>query len=171
MSKKAQTFLIITLSLLFWGGLLPSAQAEYTLYSRRGAVDMGVGMGITTNPPVQFDLQVSGEYYWSNNVSFGLDVDLFFRGATLFVFQPFGRYHFDISEMPKLVPYVGGGLGMGVNTNGNGVMDVMIPNFGYKYELTPRVNVGSDFGLHWLTNFDNSRLDFHILFAVLNFRF
>lgn len=148
-----------------------TAQARYYLYTRQGSIDLGMGAGITANPPVKFDVQFAGEYFWRNNISFGAAFDVLIRSPHLFLITPFARYHFDIADLPKLVPYVGGGVGAGANTNGNGVMNVLVPNFGFKYSLTRHIKLGTDLGFHILTNFDNTQVDFHVLFAVVTFRF
>jgi len=147
------------------------ADAKYYLYSREGSIDLTLGTGLLVRSPVKFDMQLAGEWFMHNNVSFGLSMDFYIRNATAFSFRPFGRYHFDISSLPKLVPYIGAGIGAGIDTNGSGFMDIMVPNFGFKYALTRRIHLGSDFGLHLFTDFDSSRVDFHILFVVLSFRF
>lgn len=147
------------------------AKKNYYLYSRQGRFDIGAGGGMTLNSPVRFDLQLSGEYFYTNNLGFGVAFDALIRSPHVFIFKPFARYHFDINRYPKFVPYIGGGLGAGADSNGNGVMDILLPNFGFKYALARRIHVGSDLGLHIFTDFDSSRVDFHILFATINFRF
>jgi len=137
----------------------------------QGKFDLGVGTGLMLRSPVRFDLQLLGEYFYTNNFSFGFAFDALLRSPHTFIFKPFARYHFDISRYPKFVPYLGGGIGAGMDTNSNGVMDIAVPNFGFKYAITSRVQIGSDLGLHLLTDFGDSRLDFHILFATLAFRF
>lgn len=147
------------------------AVADEYLYSRQGKVDVGLGAGMTFNSPVRFALELYGEYFYTNNIAFGAALDTLIRSPHIFIFRPFARYHFDISRYPKLVPYVGGGLGAGADTNGNGIMDIMLPNFGFKYAIANRIYLGSDLGLHILTDFDDTRLDFQVLFVVLSYRF
>lgn len=159
-SLKILFFLLIGLSC----SLPAMSEARYSLNSRQGAIEAGLGVGFTVNPVVRFDMEISGEYYWRNNISFGLDFDIFLRKGTIFTLVPFARYHFDIDRWPTIVPYVGAGVGGGASTNGAGVFDVMIPNFGFKWEAIPgRLFIGPDLEFHILTNFDNTDLDFHTL--------
>ena len=140
--------------------------------SREGKIQAGAGFGLALHSPIRFDLQLNGEYFLYEDISVGLNVDLLFRGSTNFGFTPFARYHFDIASLPELVPYVGGGLGVFVNTNGNGAMDIMIPDFGFKYELiADRLFIGPDLSFHVVTNFSNTTWDFRFLFAVASYRF
>ena len=172
MKKNLYRTVLIILALGSLLGLMPrTADADYYLYSRKGAVDLSLGMGMLVRSPVKFDLQVSGEYFWLNNFSLGFSIDSYLRGPNAFSFRPFGRYHFDISQLPKFVPYVGVGLGGGIDTNSNGFMDILVPNFGFKYAVTRNFQLGSDFGLHIFTDFDSSRVDFHILFLTIGYRF
>lgn len=140
--------------------------------SREGKIQAGAGFGLGVHPLVRFDLQLNGEYFLYEDISIGMNVDFLFRGGTAFGFTPFARYHFDIASLPELVPYVGGGLGAFITTNGNGTMDIMIPDFGFKYELiSERLFIGPDLSFHVVTNFDNTSWDFRFLFAVASYRF
>lgn len=139
---------------------------------REGRIQAGLGAGLALHPPVRFDLQLNGEYFLYENISVGLNIDLLFRGPTTFIFEPFARYNFDLDFAPKWVPYAGAGIGGGVNTNGGGVLDIMIPDFGFKYELIDdRLFLGPDLSFHVLTNFSNTTWDFRFLFAVASWRF
>jgi hypothetical protein len=140
--------------------------------SRQGKFDLGMGAGVAFHSPIRFDLQLNGEYFFWDHVSVGMDLDFLLRGPTTFVFEPFGLYHFDISSITRLVPYAGGGLGVGVNTNGNGFMDIMIPKFGVRYEIIDEhLFLGTDMSFHVITNFDSTTWDFRWLIATLNWRF
>jgi hypothetical protein len=140
--------------------------------SREGKFQLGGGAGLALNPPVRFDLNIGGEYFFWENIGIGLNIDIFFRGPTAFVFIPFARYHFDIRSAPEWVPYVGGGVGGGVNTDGAGALDVMIPNFGVQYEvLDDKLFLGTDMSVHVVTNFDNTDWDFRWLFITAHYRF
>ncbi len=171
MPRRHKILFAIALVVLVVGVSPRVSDARAGLYSRRGQFDLGVGAGLMVRSPVRFDLQFLGEYFYTNNFALGFALDILLRSPHTFLLKPFARYHFDIHRYPKFVPYVGGGLGGGIDTNSNGVVDIMVPNFGFKYAITNQIHVGSDFGLHILTDFDNSRIDFHILFATLAFRF
>jgi hypothetical protein len=140
--------------------------------AREGKFQAGAGAGLAFNDPIRFDLQLESEYFFWENVGVGLNLDFLLNGSTTFVFIPYARYHFDISSAPEWVPYVGGGIGGAVNTNGNGALDIMVPNFGVQYEVVDEhLFLGTDLSLHLLTNFDNSDWDFRWLFITANWRF
>ncbi len=149
-------------------GVLPNVASA----SREGGILARGGFGLALNPPVRVDAQLEGEYFWKEFLSVGLDMDFLFRGPTNFVFTPFARYYFDLDKHPLLLPYVGGGVGVSVNTNGNGALDLMVPNVGFKYTLIEdRLYVGSDASTHLVTNFNNTSWDFRILLGTLSYRF
>lgn len=171
MKKLAQRvgliFVIVASAMIF---AVPGAEARGN--SRQGSFQLGGGAGLALNPPVRFELEIGGEYFFWENVGVGMNIDFFFRGPTAFLFQPFARYHFDIDSAPEWVPYVGGGIGVGVNTNGSGALDLMLPDFGVQYELVEnRLFLGTDMSVHLVTNFDDTDWDFRWLFITANYRF
>lgn len=140
--------------------------------AREGEFQLGGGFGLAFHDPVRFDIQLSGDYFFWENVSIGMNLDFLIRDGVVFVFQPFGRYHFDIPSAPKWVPYVGGGVGVAVSDNGDGAMDIMVPNFGFKYEIIDdNLFLGTDMSFHILTDFDNSSWDFRWLIVHAVWRF
>ena len=145
----------------------PSWAAE-----RQGKFQLGGGVGLGFNDPIHFDLQIMGDYFFWEHVSVGMNIDFLIRDGVVFVFQPFGRYHFDIPSAPEWVPYVGGGLGVAVSDDGDAAMDIMVPNFGFKYELIDDdLFLGTDMSLHVITDFDNTTWDFRWLIVHAVWRF
>ncbi|MBI3540947.1 MAG: hypothetical protein HY073_02250, partial [Deltaproteobacteria bacterium] len=119
--------------------------------SRQGKIQAGLGLGVAFHDP-SFDLRLGSEYFVTNNISAGLDLDIVAHASTLFGFDVVGRYHFDIPDLPRFVPYAGMGLGAIVNTNGNGGFDVLVTTLGARYEvIAERLFVGPDIGIHVLT--------------------
>lgn len=129
-----------------------SVQAQ----TRDGVIQAGVGVGAGLNPPMRFDLDISGEYFWDDTFSFGVDFDIFVRGRTSYNLIGFGRYHFQLLQAPRLLPYVGGGLGSLINTAGNGWFDLMLPELGFLFELTPHLFVGPNTSFHFLAGSNTS---------------
>jgi hypothetical protein len=169
--SKRRDLVVKKISLMVAALLLCVSTSSWAA-SREGHFQLGGGAGLAFNPPVRFDLNIGGEYFFWENIGIGMNIDIFFRGPTAFLFQPFARYHFDIASAPEWVPYVGGGVGVGVNTNGNGALDIMIPNFGVQYELLDgRLFLGTDMSVHVVTNFDNTDWDFRWLFITAHYRF
>lgn len=165
--QKTVLFLVMAVALV-----LGSTAAHARNNSRQGSFQLGGGAGLALNPPVRFELELDGEYFFWEHLGLGMNIDIFFRGPTAFLFQPFARYHFDIDSAPEWVPYVGGGIGVAVNTNGSGALDLMLPDFGVQYEVIEnRLFLGTDMSVHVVTNFDNTDWDFRWLFITANYRF
>jgi len=140
--------------------------------NREGKFQAGGGFGLAFRSPVRFDINLNGEYFLTEHISLGLNIDTLVRGPTTFVFQGFGRYNFDLDFAPGWVPYAGAGIGGGINTNSAGFLDIMIPDFGFKYELIDnKLFLGPDLSFHVLTNFSSTTWDFRMLFVQADFRF
>ena len=65
-------------------GFAEPAQAQYDLYSRQGKFDIGIGAGINVRSPIHFDLQLAGEYFFTNNFAFGAAFDALIRSPACF---------------------------------------------------------------------------------------
>jgi len=131
----------------------------------------GPGLGFTVNP-ARFDFVLGGEYFYRSDLSLGFDIHLIpFTGGMAFDMMPQGRYYIPVDGLPKVDVFVGAGFGALIDSNGNGGVDFMIPSFGYDYELTRDLTVGSDFGLHIVTDFSDTNPIFHLLLARVKYRF
>ena len=142
MKKFGARFLFV----LLLSGVSFAASAQ----SREGMIQASVGPGLGMHTPARFDFDVAGEYFFSDEISFGLDFDALIRGGSTLSFVPFARYHFDILNSPLFLPYVGAGAGFMVGTSGGAAFDLMAPDLGFEYELTPRLFVGPDASFHLL---------------------
>jgi len=109
---------------LWWAGsllvgvLLFSAVAEAqevpTAVSRAGRFVLGAGLGLQANTvdDTAFGLGLSGDYFFTNNFSFGpllqmgVTGDLFQLGLTAQA-----KYTFDIPQLRNFKPHVEGGIG------------------------------------------------------------
>ena len=133
---------VVFMTLLFsWG-----VQAQ----SREGDVQVGSGIGMTFNPPVRFDFDLSGNYFYSDELSIGFDFDVLIRHGAVYGLVPFVRYHFDLPKARRIDPYVGGGMGLQIASSGSTAFDLMAPNLGFDYELTPHLYIGPDVSIHLL---------------------
>lgn len=138
---------------------------------RQGKIQAGMGLGVAFHDPA-FDLRLESEYFVTHNISAGLDFDMVFHDSTLFGFDVVGRYHFDIPNLPRLVPYGGMGLGGVVNTNGNSAFDILVADLGARYEiLANRLFIGPDVGIHVLTDFSDTTWEVNVLFVNALYRF
>lgn len=133
--------------------LLPIVAAGQT---KNGQWQVSAGPGMAWNPPVQFNLDVNGEYYLRDAYSIGGDFDIFIRGTASFGGLGFGRYHFQFLNYPKFDSYVGVGVGALIDTQQHGWFDLMLPEFGFLYELTPHLYVGPNVGFHVLLGSSNT---------------
>lgn len=168
--------LVVSVSFSAFGetkrGKAKGARKARAASDRQGAFQTGLGMGVAVNPPVRFLINLNGEYFVTHNVSVGLGLD-FHLADIPFTFDAigFGRYNFDVARYPRLVPYVGAGIGGGAISD-HGVMDIMLPDFGFKYEvIADRLFLGPDLSVHIVTDFSDTDWDFRILFLQAAYRF
>lgn len=146
--------------------ITPRAYADY----RAGAIQTGVGFGMTTNS-ARPDFELVGEFFLYDDISLGLNLDFYVGNSTSFLSTVFGRYHIDIKKLPELTPYIGLGLGFGVHGNGSGTLEIELPNFGFWYELTDKLFIGPSFATHINTNFSRMDWDLTLIFAEIVYRF
>jgi len=144
---------------------------ELALLQRRGHFDINLGGGITYNSPVRADVQLSGEYFVHDNVSVGLFFDAYLHTDEMYSGTVIARYHFDVKSLPAFTPYVGAGVGGGSRPSQGLLINVVLPNLGFKYAITPRFFFGADIGGHLFRDPSGTTLDIHFLFAVLSVRF
>ena len=124
--------------------------------TKNGQWQIAAGPGMTWNPPVQFNLDMNGEYFLNDTFSVGGNFDIFIRGAARFGAIGFSRYHFRLLQFPKFDSYVGGGGGAVIDTQQNGWFDLMLPELGFLYELTPQLFVGPNVSFHVLLGSSNT---------------
>lgn len=117
--------------------------------SRAKNWQLGGGVGFSANEPGGFDLDYAAEYFWSDAIAIGFDFDILI-GSTVYAFVPFFHYHFELLNAPRIEPYIGAGTGFTINNNGAAAFDLMAPNLGFQYELTPYLFLGPDMSFHFL---------------------
>ncbi|MDO8461402.1 MAG: hypothetical protein Q7S98_00925 [Deltaproteobacteria bacterium] len=138
---------------------------------RQGKIEAALGAGLGFNP-VQFDIRAEGQYFITNNISAGISLDTLLKHLTLLNISGFGRYHIDLPDMPKLVPYVGMGLGgLIAPETGGSAMTIAVPDIGANYALTDHFFLGSEFFPVIVTDFSGTTWDFIFLFAKVTYRF
>lgn len=157
----------IRFALLFLAILMLAQTAE--AQTKDGSFQVTAGAGAGWNAPVRFDLDIAGEYFWNDTLSLGLDFDTFLGSTTSFNLIPFVRYHFDLKKWPRFSPYVGMGMGGLFNTGGQKWFDLMLPELGFFYELTPRFYIGPNASMHVLAG-STSTWDFQTVGQV-SYRF
>ena len=138
---------------------------------RTGTIQSGLGVGLVFHDPA-FDFRLEGEYFVTHNISAGLNLDIITHDSTTFGFDFVGRYHLDFDNLPRLVPYVGAGLGAVINTVGSGGMDILIPAIGAKYEvIAGRLFLGPELGVHIVTDFSDTTWDVSLMIVQAIYRF
>lgn len=149
--KKIAALLVLFCAFLF----ATSLRAQ----TRDRSFQAALGVGAAWNPPVRFDLDLNGEYFLDDTFSAGVDFDIFVRGVTSYDLLAFGRYNFQLLRYRKFSPYVGLGVGALFNSNGQGWFDLMAPELGFLWELTPHLYLGPNVGFHTLIG-SNTTWDF-----------
>lgn len=147
--------LLIGLSFLT---LIFTAKPSYA-QTRDGSFQAAIGIGAAWNPPMRFDIDMNVEYFLNDTFSFGVDADIFVRGGSSFDLLGFGRYHFELLNHPRFSPYIGAGLGGVFKTARGSKFDIMIPEVGFLWELTPHLYLGPNASFHLITG-SNSTWDF-----------
>lgn len=140
---------------LVLAALLISAVAEAqqvpAAVSRAGRFVFGVGLGLQadTVDDSAFAIGLSGDYFFTNNLSlgplmqFGVTGDLFQLGLSAQA-----KYTFDIPRLRELKPHLEGGIGFlyaNLDRPGRGSKDdtsFLIPlGVGVEYRMTPRLSL------------------------------
>ncbi len=138
---------------------------------RQGKFQTGLGLGMVFHEPT-FDLRLNSEYFVTHNISAGLNIDFLFHDDTVFSFDGVARYNFDIVQVPRLVPYVGMGLGAAVSAGGGGALDLQVADLGFRFEALPdHLFVGPDLGVHVVTDFEDTTWQISFMFLNVNYRF
>lgn len=137
--------------------------------TKDGTIQTGVGVGVGLNPPARFDLDLNGEYFLNDTFSLGADFDILVGDKAGFNILGFSRYHFELLQAPRLEPYLGVGAGTLVKTDGKAWFDLMLPEIGFLYELTPLIQIGPNASFHTLFG-SNTTWDLQLLGQII-FRF
>ncbi|MDO8494225.1 MAG: hypothetical protein Q7S68_02700 [Deltaproteobacteria bacterium] len=137
--------------------------------TKDGAIQVGIGTGVALNPPARFNIDANGEYFLNDTYSVGVSFDTFIRKGESFGLSAFGRYRFELIDVPRLEPFLGAGIGGLFSTNNREWFDVMLPEMGAHYELTPLIRLGLESSFHILAG-SSTTWDYQILYRIA-FRF
>ena len=140
---------------LFLAALLASGAADAQQIpdsvARAGRFVFGAGLGLQANTvdDTAFSLGLSGDYFFTNNLSlgplmqFGMTSDLFQFGLSAQA-----KYTFDLPRVPELKPHLEGGIGFlyaNLDRPGRGNKDdtsFLVPlGVGLEYRLSPRLSL------------------------------
>ncbi len=158
--KRCAFFLACGLAVLvLLGGIAESATPSSvpSAVSRAGRFVLGAGLGLMggTVDDEAFALGVSGDYYFTNELSLGPLVQMGFTGD-LFQFGLSGqlKYTMDVQQIPALKPHLEAGIGFLYANLENGRSDddvsFLIPlGFGVEYRLNRNVSLDTTFYLNF----------------------
>ena len=171
MKKMVMMVLVAALMMPALASAAQRSKPVLTPVDRQGDWHAGLGFGFRVHP-VEFDSQFLAEYYVTNEVSVLMTMDIYAQANLgTFNFMPMARYHFDIPQVPGLLPFVGGGLGGYVTTAGTGGMEFAVPDWGLEYEIIPKLNVYTDMSCIHDTNFSAYNFSWRWVIAGVKYRF
>jgi len=151
MMKRSLWFAGYLLLVPLLAGTVAEAQQVPSSVSRAGRFVFGAGLGFQANTvdDTAFAIGLSGDYFFTNNLSvgplkqIGVTGDLFQLGLTAQA-----KYTFDLPRVPELKPHLEGGIGFlyaNLDRPGHGSKDdtsFLIPlGVGFEYRLNPRLSL------------------------------
>ena len=151
MRKRSVWFAGCFLLAALLAGTVADAQQVPASVSRAGRFVFGAGLGLQANTvdDTAFAIGLSGDYFFTNNLSlgplmqFGVTGDLFQFGLSAQA-----KYTFDLPRAPELKPHLEGGIGFlyaNLDKPGSGSKDdtsFLIPlGVGLEYRLNPRLSL------------------------------
>jgi hypothetical protein len=123
---------------------------------------LGTGVGVfvgTDGLDASFDIDIEPEYFLTQHVSISGRFDGTVGGVDSVHFSGRFRYYFNFPNHNRFSIYVGAGAGFIVAFNGPGTTgfgDFAIPVFGFQYDLTKHIKLGSDISFDIVFNGDGA---------------
>lgn len=144
--------LVIVFALTLFIPLSSQANTE------KGQFQLGAGLGLfvgSDNLDAAFDIDIEPEYFITEHVSLSGRFDGTVGGTDSVGFGARFRYYFDIPNHERWNVFVGAGAGFVIAFNpGNDSTygDIAIPVFGFQYDITKHIKLGSDVSFNILFN-------------------
>lgn len=136
---------------------LINATAQASTERHQFQLGMGPGVFVGTNHlDASFDFDVEPEYFVTDNISASFRFDITAGGLDSVHLGGRFRYYFDLKNHPRWNIYVGAGAGGIIGFNGGGFGDFAIPVFGFQYDLTDHIKIGSDVSFDIVFNGDRA---------------
>jgi hypothetical protein len=144
------------------------AATEARQFQLSGGFGVFVGTG---GLDAAFDFSLEPEYFFTEHVSLSFRFDITAGGTDSAQLGARFRYYFDIPKHSRINIYIGAGMGFVINFNGADFGDAAIPVFGWQYDLTEHLKIGSDISFDILFNGDNAEFGTRLMPAVLKYAF
>ncbi|GEM_PF-3429876 len=123
---------------------------------------LGTGVGVfvgTDNLDASFDIDVEPEFFLTKHLSLSGRFDGMIGGTDGVHFGSRLRYYFNIPNHSRFSIYVGGGAGFMLafdNNDTHAFGDFAVPVFGFQYDLSEHVKIGSDISFDIIFNGDDA---------------
>lgn len=112
---------------------------------------LGAGLGlaaISDGGGVSFDFDLEPEFFITKHVSVSGRLDLTVGNLDSLLFGARGKYYFSFENHPRFNLFAGMGLGYVANFDGKNFGDFAPVIFGFQYDLTKHIKVGSEISLN-----------------------
>ncbi len=120
-------------------------------------LDMGPGVFVGTDHlDASFDFNLETEYFITQHISASFRFDVTAGGLDAAHLSARFRYYFDIPNHTKWNIYLGAGAGGIIGFHGGGLGDFALPVFGFQYDLTDHIKIGSDVSFDIVFNDNNA---------------
>ncbi len=153
-TKTLLLFIVVLFSITFFS---LSSHAS----TQKGQFQLGTGIGIFVGSDrfdPAFDIDLEPEYFVTDHISLSGRFDGTVGGTDSVGFGARFRYYFDFPNHERFNLFVGAGVGFLVafdhNTSAFG--DFALPVFGFQFDLTKHVKLGSDVSFNILFNGDKA---------------
>lgn len=125
--------------------------------TQKGQFQLGTGFGVFVGSEglgPSFDIDLEPEYFVTKHFSLSGRFDGTVGGTDSVHFGMRFLYYFNFPQHNRFDVYVGGGAGAIVAFDGgtSGLGDFALPVFGFQYELSKHVRLGSDFSFDVVFN-------------------
>lgn len=157
MFKKNCLKLIAIVSFGLTISMLTTPLANAGTEKHQFQLDMGPGVFVGTDHlDASFDFNIEPEYFITEHVSASFRFDITAGGLDAAHLSARVRYYFDLPHHNKWNIYLGAGAGGIIGFNGGGYGDFALPVFGFQYDLTDHIKIGSDVSFDIIFNGDNA---------------
>ena len=167
-SFYVRNFLLIGIALFLFTQAAP-AQASTKAHQFQFNGGLGVFVG-TEGLDASFDISLEPEYFVTEHNSISLRMDFTIGGFDAFHIAGRWRYYFDLPN-DKINIFVGLGMGGGAGFHGGGFGDAAVPVFGWQYDLTPHLKIGSDVSFDIIFTSNNAAFAARLMPVVLKYAF
>lgn len=127
--------------------------------TQKHSLQLGSGVGLFVGSEgfdASFDFDLEPEFFVTDHASLSFRFDLTVGGFDSAHLGSRFRYYFDIPNHERFSLYIGAGGGVIVNFHGSNFGDIAVPVFGFQYDLTDHIRLGSDVSFDIVFNGSNA---------------